>query len=486
MPTMTKTWTFDIGRANGDSATNVDRTAAWMMWYIKSCLTGQGGYMPATLGDTTAYVTPPVLTAADITNGGHSLGAGTYYYRVTVFVGGVESHSVQEITSTVTGSSQVAFTWGTVTSNTKYRIYRSTVAGFVSGSPVYWETAADATTFTDDGTDAGTGGSPPANNRGFWVCVASCNSVTAVVTAATSSKYGLDLWLANTDVVQAIASTSTAHSWIILRAPALAAGAGTYAPFITLNCCRANQSGTGTAGWVQIYASKTQPSTAAASTTVAPAIPADAWPSVTQMTSTYFGTLFINSHATAAQGHHQNFGITSDGGTWYFTSSPDGTGLVETILVFGTLLNVKGSDQFPYWLWQLGAVNMTAASWTTMIQTSNTTGAFSSTGRSVTGAGSFVVAPIWPAVYSQNIMVAASTPSPDYDGTFFDWPVWCGWCNTISYSTPWGPSQVKGLLADFAFAPESFPMGGVDNSAGSITSMHIGPFWIPSNASPIL
>jgi hypothetical protein len=67
MPTLTKTWTFDIARANGDSATNQDRTAAWMMWYIKSCLTGQGGYMPATLGDATTYVTPPVFSAATIT-----------------------------------------------------------------------------------------------------------------------------------------------------------------------------------------------------------------------------------------------------------------------------------------------------------------------------------------------------------------------------------------------------------------------------------
>jgi hypothetical protein len=91
-----------------------------------------------------------------------------------------------------------------------------------------------------------------------------------------------------------------------------------------------------------------------------------------------------------------------------------------------------------------------------------------------------------PQVYSGTVLLAASSPAPDNDGTFFDWPVWIWGPNGTTYSSPYGAIQVKGLVPDLALCSETFLMGGVDNVAGSITSMHLGPFWLPSNGVPLL
>lgn len=105
------------------------------------------------------------------TAGGGSLGAATYFYKVTALVnrldgttGETSPSNEQSIATGASGTNTV--TWGAVAGATGYRIYRGTAS---NGENVYYQVGA-VTTFADTGA-ASTGGSPPAINTALPIFV---------------------------------------------------------------------------------------------------------------------------------------------------------------------------------------------------------------------------------------------------------------------------------------------------------------------------
>lgn len=98
----------------------------------------------------------PVLSAPAGSTSGGTLAAGTYSYRVSATVGGIEGLACTAQTGTVasgtTGS--VALTWAAVTSATAYQVY-----GRTAGSELLIVSQA-GTTYTDTGSVTPSGALP--------------------------------------------------------------------------------------------------------------------------------------------------------------------------------------------------------------------------------------------------------------------------------------------------------------------------------------
>lgn len=107
-------------------------------------------------GTLTAWpnATPTTTTA---TTGG-SLAAGTYSYRVTAIVGGVETAPSNAVTQVTTGSaSTVTISWTAVASATGYKVY-----GRTSGTEQLIATLGAVLNFTDTGAIVPSGAQPVA------------------------------------------------------------------------------------------------------------------------------------------------------------------------------------------------------------------------------------------------------------------------------------------------------------------------------------
>jgi hypothetical protein len=100
----------------------------------------------------------PVLSAPAGAITGGTLNAGTYWYRVSAVVGGIEGLACAEQSGTVasgtTGS--VVLTWAAVTNATSYKVYGRTQGGELLLNTV----TAPTVTYTDTNADTPSGALP--------------------------------------------------------------------------------------------------------------------------------------------------------------------------------------------------------------------------------------------------------------------------------------------------------------------------------------
>lgn len=103
---------------------------------------------------------PPVLSAPAGSTAGGTLAAGTYWYRVSAVVGGVEGLACLEQSGTVASGStgSVALSWTAVASATAYKIY-----GRTQGAEQLLTSQA-GTTYTDTNAATPSGALPTLAN----------------------------------------------------------------------------------------------------------------------------------------------------------------------------------------------------------------------------------------------------------------------------------------------------------------------------------
>jgi hypothetical protein len=128
----------------------------------------------ATLTDSSAltgnsFIDPVgyVLNAPSATPSasGGTLATGTYYYKVTAIIGGVETIASWEASAAVTGpTGSVNLSWGAVTGASQYKVYRSTTS---EAQDTRIKTTA-ATSYVDNGTTEGAATPPAQTNWAMW------------------------------------------------------------------------------------------------------------------------------------------------------------------------------------------------------------------------------------------------------------------------------------------------------------------------------
>ena len=132
----------------------------------------------ADAGKVSVSPAAPTLTAGT----GGSLAAGTYYYKVTAVVGGVETLASPEAHVAVAASGKVDLSWTAVDGATSYKVYRGTTADTVGlvGSP-------SGVSFSDDGS-ATPGAAPPTSDSSSGVGIGVSVLVAVVNTRAYLAK----------------------------------------------------------------------------------------------------------------------------------------------------------------------------------------------------------------------------------------------------------------------------------------------------------
>lgn len=118
----------------------------------------------------------PTISLGTAASGG-TFAAGSYFWKLTTVINGVESAASNEITATLTANQQQPITWTAVSGATGYRLYRGTATG---AENVLVAALGTVTTYTDTGT-AGTAGTPPASTPVVGIAVA--QAVTSQATA---------------------------------------------------------------------------------------------------------------------------------------------------------------------------------------------------------------------------------------------------------------------------------------------------------------
>jgi hypothetical protein len=128
----------------------------------------------ATLTDSSAltgnsFIDPVgyVLNAPSATPSasGGTLATGTYYYKVTAIIGGVETIASWEASAAVTGpTGSVGLSWGAVTGASQYKVYRSTTS---EAQDTRIKTTA-STSYVDNGTTEGAATPPAQTNWAMW------------------------------------------------------------------------------------------------------------------------------------------------------------------------------------------------------------------------------------------------------------------------------------------------------------------------------
>ncbi len=111
--------------------------------------------------DTSANLAVPNISSHPTSTTGGTLGAATYWYKVTA-IGNLsgETTGSTEISQATTGStSSVTLNWGAVSNAAGYKIYRSTT----SGSETLLATVGTVTTYTDTGSSTNSTSVPNSN-----------------------------------------------------------------------------------------------------------------------------------------------------------------------------------------------------------------------------------------------------------------------------------------------------------------------------------
>lgn len=107
----------------------------------------------------------PSLFVPTVVAGTSTLGAGTYTYRVTAVVGGVETAPSNYQQITITASQLIRLSWAAVIGASEYRIYgRSAIGPPTQPTGTYMATVVSAApfpTYDDNGSTTPTGTSPP-------------------------------------------------------------------------------------------------------------------------------------------------------------------------------------------------------------------------------------------------------------------------------------------------------------------------------------
>lgn len=120
-------------------------------------------YSPTDFG-VNGVTLPPVLVTpvnAAFTQGAGTLGAATYFYRVSAIDGQGETLASTETSVAIAAAHGVNVNWGAVTGATGYKIY-----GRTTGAELLIATVGAVTTFLDDGSITPAGVLPAANTTG--------------------------------------------------------------------------------------------------------------------------------------------------------------------------------------------------------------------------------------------------------------------------------------------------------------------------------
>jgi hypothetical protein len=154
-----------------------------------------GGTHAAILRTVSPRVDPPVLSAPTGSTTGGTLAAGTYSYRVSAIVGGVESLACAAQTGVVASGStgSVALSWGAVSGATAYKVYGRTAGGELQ------LVSQAGTTYTDTGAATPSGALPTMatalvkvdTNDGAVAQGGAANVPQALTLRGTSARYFL-------------------------------------------------------------------------------------------------------------------------------------------------------------------------------------------------------------------------------------------------------------------------------------------------------
>ncbi len=453
-----KTWQFDTNRAY--SPTSLTDMAKYFLWYWKSFLTGQLGV---------SGTQPTVITAATPSASGGTLASGTYYYRVTAIVGGVESVGSNEFAVTVTGpSGSVALTWLAVPSATGYNVYRGISSG---GENVYYA-PGNVTSYTD--TNAASSGGSPRTDKGTWWLVGSSNGTNADNFSSTS--FGHDYFAVNnttgptwltlpvswnaasapsTNFVRATAGSP--HSWMVFRAPASVGNSKLYYLLVDWSTSSDYQ--------VNITLGVDVAPTGGSNTTA---------PTMNCLqggaTTTVAGSLLTNATFAMSSNNgpvHVNASLATDG-SFNILTSRDGTGKYISGFLGHLPANQKAVEQYPLWISLSGDASVSSGFGSTTGIEATSTCIMRAPDSSI-GGNWAVVIPV--TTYLPNV-------ADTFDGSFVSWPLWLA--TSAAYRS------IRGRLQDITYFGGGASTGSVDNPSGSPSYVVVGNYWFPCNAAPIL
>lgn len=180
-PTDPKFAEFDAGVHNGNPMTTIRRVLDFQNDYMlrnyftnnvvaqadvlnlivlppKTLLLGLYVEVENATNNLGSILAAPVANAPTTATTGGTLGAGTYYYKVTALGVQGETNGSNEVSITTTGStSSNTITWAAVTGATGYKVYRGTQAGQESA----YYTVGAVTTYTDTNAAVTGNGVPP-------------------------------------------------------------------------------------------------------------------------------------------------------------------------------------------------------------------------------------------------------------------------------------------------------------------------------------
>lgn len=320
---------------------------------------------------------------------------------------------------------------------------------------------------------------------GLWSVYYSCDGTTAGTPGD-----GVDRWASQANVVFGSALNS-ARSWCVLRSPVLPNGMRVFLLLQAQNWTGASS----TAGCSTIFYFKNTPT--GGTTTAEPTITD---PCIYRSSGVNTSPTIQWQSATAGQ-RRIHAGLTTDGATFYFLMGTVGAGYCETSIVFSLLNQAKSADQYPfYWYGYSSATSPGSLSGGAYFSSGQ--GYLSGVGNVTANVtrtfnGSTLVQQLmpWPTIQNTSSpyfypitgtnVVSGADP---IDTTYFDFPCYIGIGNVAAGTGTQaaGGNQIRGVLPDFAIAPDAVVQGTVDGPSGSITSVKLGSLWVPINIVPLL
>lgn len=289
---------------------------------------------------------------------------------------------------------------------------------------------------------------------GLWTCVGSSDSVTAGMDS-------VDRWTAAFDATKIVrAAAGVAHSWIVLKSPAIPTAAG------ALNFyCIIDVAGAADNTALNLVFSKALPT---GGTITARPVATDEW--------AHTASQQLNDNTNGASRFH---GDLATDGSWLISTSKIGSGFAGLAIGFFPFAEARAADLYPvatYAAWN-AAVGVGSGGWGyTIFANAANWRSFFYNGGGVSSGGT----PLQPCNGAGTSMVNNSSTFPDFiDGAVNDFPVYF-WDDTV------GKRSLRGRLVDVRWALGVPGQGTTEPLAGPPASCILGACWLPSNQAPLL
>jgi hypothetical protein len=284
---------------------------------------------------------------------------------------------------------------------------------------------------------------------GLWTCAGSSDGVAAGMDA-------VDRWGAPYNGAKLVrAAAGVAHSWIVLRSPVITTAAGAMTFYCTIDF-----SGAADSTPINLVFSKAAPT--GGSITARPTA-TDEWTHAANTPST-------NDNTAGAMRFHG--WLSADGACFMFGAGKNGSGQVNTGILFHVLNEARATDLYPVATW---ANYLTTAPG--VFGSANTAGLFGNAGgwrmRFADGSGvSTDTRPVFPS--AGGTLLSALFNLDFTDQTLGDFPIYL-------VNADANKNSMRGRLADVRSCVGAPPaQGQVEPLTGPIASVAIGSLWFPA------